>query len=384
MATDESDRFTQYIFITRTFIVISICDLQTSDMADTLLPTEMAPSKSAQELFINGDEPPPRYIVKESNFGSIDSSPPLAPIPTIDVSLLLPSSSPSSIQELDKLRSALSSWGCFQAIGHGISDSLFDRVREVAKQFFELPVEEKKKYSRADDEGEGWGGDLIVSRKQVLDWSDRLVLKVLPEDERKLNKWPQYPTDFSEVLHDYALKVKCVLDILFKAIAKSLNLEENIFLNQFGERASLISRFNFYPPCPRPDQVLGLKPHSDKSGMTVLLQDKEVEGLHVLKDDQWFKVPIIPHALVVNVGDQMQIMSNGIIKSPVHRAVTNPEKLRISVSVSNEAEEEREIGPADGLMDEKRPRLYRNVKNYAAINFECFQLGKVAIDTVKV
>ncbi|XP_057514571.1 protein SRG1-like [Actinidia eriantha] len=362
-----------------------ILQLQKSELGESLLHRKMGSlSKTAHEMSIDGDEPPPRYIVKESTFGSIDSSPPLIPIPIIDISLLSSTSSPSSIEELEKLRSALSSWGCFQAIGHGIPDSYLDKVREVAKQFFALPVDEKKKYSRADKDGEGHGGDLIVSEKQVLDWSDRLALKILPEDERRLNLWPEYPAEFREIIHDYSMKINSVLDLLFKAIAMSLNLEADCFLKQFGERAHLIARFNFYPPCPRPDQVLGLKPHSDKSGMTVLLQDKEVEGLHVLKDDQWFRVPIIPHALVINVGDQMQIMTNGIIKSPIHRAVTNSEKLRISMAVSNEAEPEREIGPAEALIDEKRPRLYRNVRNYAAINFECFQKGEIAITTVKI
>lgn len=77
-------------------------------------------------------------------------------------------------------------------------------------------------------------------------------------------------------------------------------------------------------------------------------------------------------------------MSNGIITSPVHKVVTNHEKLRISISISNEAEHDKEIGPVDGLIDEKRPRLYRNVKNYGFLNLECFQKGEVAIETVKV
>ena len=97
------------------------------------------------------------------------------------------------------------------------------------------------------------------------------------------------------------------MDVLFKAMAKSLNLEENSFSSRFGERAVMQTRFNFYLSCPRPDLVLGVKPHSDRSGITVLLQDKEVEGLQVFKDDKWFKVPVIPHALVVNLGDQMQV-----------------------------------------------------------------------------
>ncbi|KAL6974066.1 hypothetical protein U1Q18_028249 [Sarracenia purpurea var. burkii] len=211
-----------------------------------------------------------------------------------------------SLKILQILENAKTFSATTNAIGHGIPDSYLDKVREVAKQFFALPVEVKKKYSRADTDGEGYGGDLIVSEKQVLDWSDRLALKVLPEDERRLNLWPESPAGFREILQEYSMKMKYVLDLLFKAIAKSLNLQEGSFLNQFGERAHLIARINFYPPCPRPEQVLGLKPHSDKSGMTVLLQDKEVEGLHVLKNDQWFRVPIIPNALVVNVGDQMQ------------------------------------------------------------------------------
>lgn len=64
-------------------------------------------SKSVQELSMDGDEPPSEYLVKGSSFGSKISSTPI-PIPIIDVSLL------SSEEELEKLRSALSSAGCFQ------------------------------------------------------------------------------------------------------------------------------------------------------------------------------------------------------------------------------------------------------------------------------
>lgn len=111
-----------------------------------------------------------------------------------------------------------------------------------------------------------------------------------------------------EVLHDYAMEVKSIIHLLFKAIAKLLKLEEeDTFVKQFGERQQLTARLNFYPPCPKPDQVLGLKPHSDKSGISVLFQVNEVEGLHVFRDNKWFRVPVIPHALVINVGDQMQV-----------------------------------------------------------------------------
>lgn len=97
------------------------------------------------------------------------------------------------------------------------------------------------------------------------------------------------------------------MDILFKAMAESLDLEENSFSSKFGDNPVMQVRFNFYPPCSRPDRVLGVKAHSDRSGTTVLLQDDEVGGLQILKDNRWIDVPVIPHALVVNLGDQMQV-----------------------------------------------------------------------------
>ncbi|KAI8549276.1 hypothetical protein RHMOL_Rhmol06G0013100 [Rhododendron molle] len=105
--------------------------------------------KSVQEMSIKGDEPPQPLIVRHDvPFGPVDTSPLLASIPTIDISLFspLPSSLESSIQEtqneLDKLRSALSSWGCFQVIGHGISRQFLDKVREVTKLALQ-PVKRK-------------------------------------------------------------------------------------------------------------------------------------------------------------------------------------------------------------------------------------------------
>lgn len=84
----------------------------------------------------------------------------------------------------------------WQAIGHGISSSFLDKVREAAKHFFSLPMEEKHKCFRAVKEAEGYGSDLIVSDKQILDWSNRLFLMVFPENKRRLNLWPEMPNDF--------------------------------------------------------------------------------------------------------------------------------------------------------------------------------------------
>ncbi|KAK1550287.1 hypothetical protein Q3G72_016782 [Acer saccharum] len=198
-------------------------------------------------------------------------------------------------------------------------------------------------------------------------------LKVFPQDKRRLNLWPQIPQDFRETLDEYAMKIKIVTEVLFKAIAKSLNLEENSFLNQFGEQSLMQTRFNFHPPCSRPDLVHGVKPHTDRSGITILLQDKEVEDAGI--SSHYWQFGIFIYAL---------IMSNGIYKSPMHQVVTNTEKLRISVASFIEPDPDNEIGPVEHLIDEQRPRLYRDVKNYGIINYECYQKGLVALETVQV
>ncbi|KDO36793.1 hypothetical protein CISIN_1g037473mg [Citrus sinensis] len=83
---------------------------------------------------------------------------------------------------------------------------------------------------------------------------------------------------------------------------------------------------NCYPPCPQPDIAFGLPPHSDYSCLTIVLQSSE--GLEFLgkEDESWRKVPN------VHVGDHLEVLSNGIYKSVVHRATLNHERTRISIT----------------------------------------------------
>ncbi|TKY75436.1 SRG1 protein [Spatholobus suberectus] len=340
--------------------------------------------KPVQELVLNPENLPKNYIYDEGGAGFRDALVPSQDedIPVIDLQRL--SSSYTAEQELAKLHRALHSWGCFQAINHGMASSFLDKMREISKQFFRLPKEEKQKCAREPNNIEGYGNDRIYSENQRLDWTDRVYLKVLPEEQRKFKFWPQNPNDFRSTVLQYTESIRLLTEVILKAMAKSLNLEEDCFLNECGERAVMFLRFNYYPPCPMPDHVLGLKPHADGSTITFLLQDKEVEGLQVLKDDQWFTVPIVPDALVINVGDQIEIMSNGIFRSPVHRVVINAEKERLTAAMFCIPDSEKEIKPVDKLVNESRPILYRPVKNYSEIYFQYYQQGRRPIEASKI
>ncbi|RDX69406.1 Codeine O-demethylase, partial [Mucuna pruriens] len=340
-------------------------------------------SKRVQEMVLNGEEPPPPYVCRDDDAPqNVPSA--LFSLPIIDFGLLSsPTPTTEQKQELQKLRSALSLWGCFQAINHGTSSTLLEKVRQVAREFFELPIEQKNIISKGVQENQGYGADAVPEEGQSLDWSDRLFLDVFPEDRRNLSLWPENPSSFRDVVEEYTVKTKEATNLISRAIAKSLDLEENCFVNQFGEQALLQLRFNYYSSCTRPDLVLGLKPHADGSGYTIILQD-DVEGLQVHHDGKWFTVPTISHALLVLMGDQMEIMSNGIFKSPVHRVIVNSKRERISVAMFYIPELNKEIGPEQGLVNEEQPKRFKKVKDYADTHWEYYQRGRRAIHIAKV
>ncbi|KAL1819622.1 hypothetical protein DCAR_0415919 [Daucus carota subsp. sativus] len=348
-------------------------------MSETLESTVFKP---VQELAVDCNTPPERYIYTCSN-EAIGVNPPVLDIPVIDLNSLQ-SSSPSADRELEKLRASVTSCGCFQLIGHGMTSSFLDQVSSIGRDFFALPVKEKLKCLRTAENTQGYGHDTKFSENQVLDWTDRLYLITSPEDQIKFQSWPECPESFRKLLQEYTEKINLLTEAVLKVLSRSLNLKESCFLDQYGENAYMVARFNYYPPSPRPDLTLGVKPHADGSAMTFLIQDKQVEGLQVLKDDQWFNVPNVPDALLVNIGDQVEIMSNGIYKSPVHRVVTNSERERITVAMFCSPNSSRYIEPAEELISKRRPRLYKKVNNYFDMCFEGYQHGKPAIEAAKM
>ncbi|KAJ6768994.1 FERULOYL COA ORTHO-HYDROXYLASE 2 [Salix koriyanagi] len=90
---------------------------------------------------------------------------------------------------------------------------------------------------------------------------------------------------------------------------------------------------NYYPICPDPELTVGVGRHSDVSTLTVLLQ-RDIGGLYVRRDnDSWIHVPLANGSIVINVGDALQIMSNGRYMSIEHCVIANGSDNRISVPI---------------------------------------------------
>lgn len=108
-----------------------------------------------------------------------------------------------------------------------------------------------------------------------------------------------------EVVGDYCKHARQLALRLLEAISESLGLEKDYMEKALAKQAQHMA-INYYPPCPQPELTYGLPSHKDPNAITLLLQDG-VSGLQVFRNGKWVAVDPIPNALVINIGDQIQV-----------------------------------------------------------------------------
>ncbi|OVA18943.1 Oxoglutarate/iron-dependent dioxygenase [Macleaya cordata] len=330
--------------------------------------------------YVRPDQDPP--IVSESDDVSITTR--VQAVPVIDLQSLL---SPEPIRdlELEKLHSACKEWGFFQLVNHGVNSSLVEKVKSEVHKFFKLPMEAKKKYWQEEGEVEGFGQAFVVSKEQKLDWADMFFMVTLPPHDRKPHLFPKLPLPLRDTIESYSLDLKNLVMTLLELMAKALQIDAKELTELFEDgRQSM--RMNFYPPCPQPELVIGLRPHSDPCGLTILLQLNEMEGLQIRKEGIWIPIKPLPNAFIVNIGDIMEIVTNGIYSSVEHRATVNAMKERLSVATFYSPKQEREIGPASSLITPYSPALFKKigVENYIKERFSRELNGKSFLDVMRI
>ncbi|KAJ8511664.1 hypothetical protein OPV22_002098 [Ensete ventricosum] len=284
---------------------------------------------------------PPRYVRPEAKADPVASDGE-SELPVIDFSRLLHHR--FSREESTKLHHACADWGFFQLINHGVPDDAMEKMKADIVEFFKLPLEEKKAFAQLPNSLEGYGQAFVVSDDQKLDWADMLYLITRPHQSRNIDLWPAQPLTFRDSLSCYSMELKSVAATLLELIAKNLGIAPEEFSTIFQDQPQGV-RINYYPPCPRADEVLGLSPHTDGSGLTLLLQVNDVEGLHIKKGGSWFPVKPLPGALIANIGDIIEILSNGVYKSVEHRTIINAKEERLSIAAFHGPREDSMIGP---------------------------------------
>ncbi|KAM7526145.1 hypothetical protein LguiA_016047 [Lonicera macranthoides] len=284
---------------------------------------------------------------------------------------------PNRSQLLKSLACACEHYGFFQLVNHGIGSEIIREMIDVCGRFFEQALEEREKYMSSDMGSPVRYGTSFISQTKdgVFCWRDFLKLLVPPspnnlsQEDDFLSLWPSSPFDFRELAVNYAKEAKKLFLIVVEAILESLGLtinnnnnnetieeDEDDIMKEF-ENGSQLMVINCYPACPEPNLTLGMLPHSDYGFLTLLLQD-QVPGLQIQFQDKWLTIQPIPNSFVVNVGDHLEIFSNGRYKSVLHRAFVNSTKSRISVASLHSVSFDSMVRPSVELVNETNPRRY--------------------------
>ena len=167
----------------------------------------------------------------------------------------------------------------------------------------------------------------------------------------------------SDLIEEYKDEMNKLAEKLMGLMLGSLGvtMDDVKWANSNSPSCPAALQFNSYPACPDPDRAMGLAAHTDSTLLTILHQNN-TSGLQAHRDGSgWVTVPPIPGALVVNVGDLLHILSNGLYPSVLHRAVVNRTQHRLSIAYLYGPPSNVKISPLSKLTDKIHPPLYRPV-----------------------
>lgn len=229
--------------------------------------------------------------------------------------------------------------GFFYLKNHGIEQSLLDRALALSKEFFALPLEEKlniqmvksphfRGYTKLRDEITREKPDA----REQLDYMPEykaIPLNQIPEDQPWLriqgpNQWPEAIPELKTTLLELQRQQIALAKVLLTAFAESLGQAPEAFAHTYMNNPSVLCKAIHYPGTEFEEQGVGA--HKDGGYLTLLMQD-ENPGLQVLKDDEWVLAEPIKGTFIVNIGELLEIASQGYLKATMHRVITPKKEI---------------------------------------------------------
>ena len=266
-------------------------------------------------------------------------------LPTLDLSLLEGTAAQRQ-GFLDALRHAARDVGFFYLTGHGIDSGLLKQAQDHARQFFALPDSEKatvgminsphfRGYNRAASEITRGKPDL---REQFDLGAER---DVLPQDEHSPywarlqgpNQWPAALPQFKPLLLDWQQAMTRMSLRLLRAFAQALSLPQEAFDQLYGDNPNEHIKLMRYPGQAPDASNQGVGAHKDSGFLSFLLQDQQA-GLQVeIEEGRWIDALPRDNTLVVNIGELLELATNGYLRATVHRVLSPPKgSERLSIA----------------------------------------------------
>jgi len=259
----------------------------------------------------------------------------MANIPVVDLSDFLSENPVKKSAFVKALGDAYREIGFVAVKNHGISDALIaDLYREV-KAFFSLPSEIKLKYEQKDLAGQrgytSFGkehakGSTVADMKEFWQFGQIVTDNDPIKSEYPDNVWVVELPGFNEVgIHAYHSFENCGRHLL-RAIANYMKLPENYFDDKIHNGNSILRAIHYPPILENPESAVRAGQHEDINLITLLV-GASAEGLEILTmQEEWVPVTALPGQIVVNVGDMLQRLTNGYLKSTTHRVVNPPQE----------------------------------------------------------
>lgn len=215
-------------------------------------------------------------------------------------------------------------------------------------------------YTRDMSHGAAYSTNFDLYRSKSASWRDTIQIKLGPNPP----DWDYVPAACREAVQEWDEQVLKISEEIMNILCEGLGLgREGSRCDRLKEVSCLESRLmvgHYYPYCPQPELTIGISGHVDPGVLTVLVQN-EVAGLQVKVGEDWVDVDPVEGAIVVNIGDILQMMSNGKYKSVEHRVMANPlPEARVSIAVFlNPSIRDNLYGPFPEIISPEEPARYR-------------------------
>nr|AFJ05044.1 gibberellin 2-oxidase [Vitis vinifera] len=276
-------------------------------------------------------------------------------IPTVDLS------EPDSKHLVVK---SCEEFGFFKVINLGIPLELISRLEIEVIEFFSLSLSEKQKAGPPDPFGYG---NRSIGPNGDVGWVEYLLLTMNQErnSQKLATIFGKYPEKLCSALNDYVSAVKKMACELLELMADGLRIKpRNVFSKLLmDEQSDSVFRLNHYPPCSELQasngkNMIGFGEHTDPQIISVL-RSNNTSGLQIsLGNGSWVSVPPDANSFFINVGDSLQVMTNGRFKSVRHRVLANSIKSRISMIYFGGPPLNEKIAPLPSLVEGKES-LYK-------------------------